>query len=229
MKNNSSKFQVLHLALAALFSALAYVSVLFINVPLMPEFAFLKFDPKDIFIILGSLILSPLYSLLMALVVPLLQFITSGRSGIIGFIMNLLSTVALVLPVSMLYRKKKDFKQLAFALFVAILFMTGIMLLWNYVFTPIFMPELKRATIGTMLLFAILPFNLLKGFIDAVVIVMLYLFLWPLLQKRGILQAADYTENSSSFKERYKLEIGVFAVIFILSVILLTLAFFNII
>lgn len=220
---------VRNLCLASLFSALAYVSVLLIKFPLFPEFSFLKFDPKDIFIIIGALVLSPVHALMMAFVVPVLEFMSSNKSGIIGFIMNLLSSIALVMPVSFIYHKKRNFKALVSGLIVSVLLMTGIMLLWNYVFTPIFMPTISRTAMLALLPAAILPFNLLKGTIDAVIIVFIYLCLWPVLQRRGIVNNNVPVAVKASFFERFKLEIYTFSTLFIISLILLVLAFFNVI
>ena len=62
---------------------------------------------------------------------------------------------------------------LAGGLAVGCAFMTVSMLLWNYIVTPLFM-GVPREVVASMLFTVFLPFNLLKGGINAVII-MLYI------------------------------------------------------
>ena len=51
--------------------------------------------------------------------------------------------------------------------------MTAVMLLWNYAITPMYM-NVPREMIKGMLLPGFMPFNLIKGGINAVITLMLY-------------------------------------------------------
>lgn len=94
------------LTTVAVLSALAYVSTVIIRIPLIPGMEFLKFDPKDMLIIIIGFLVGPLYSIISSLAVSFIEMITVSSTGIIGFIMNVLSTVAFILPATILYRKK---------------------------------------------------------------------------------------------------------------------------
>lgn len=51
--------------------------------------------------------------------------------------------------------------------------MTVLMLLWNYLITPLYM-HTARADVAAMLVPVFLPFNLLKGCLNATITVLLY-------------------------------------------------------
>ena len=58
-------------------------------------------------------------------------------------------------------------------LFGGALLMTVLMLLWNYLITPLYM-HTARADVAAMLVPVFLPFNLLKGCLNATITVLLY-------------------------------------------------------
>ena len=52
--------------------------------------------------------------------------------------------------------------------------LVAVMLLWNYLITPLYMPGFTRADIAAMLPTVFLPFNLVKGGLNMAVILLLY-------------------------------------------------------
>ena len=56
--------------------------------------------------------------------------------GIIGFIMNLLSTAAFIWPATALYKRRHSLRGAVAGLAVGVILMTVLMLLWNYFITP---------------------------------------------------------------------------------------------
>lgn len=155
----------------AMISALALVSALIIKFPLMPSAPFLKFDVKDAVIFVAGFMYGPLAALGVSALAALLQFLLANDSGIIGFFMNLLSTASFVCTASFIYRLGRNRKALILGLIFGALAMTAIMILWNYIITPIFM-GIPRAAIVPMLFTIFLPFNLLKGGINAIIILL---------------------------------------------------------
>ena len=77
----------------AMLSALSYTLMAVGRVPVT---LFLKYDPKDIIITIGGFIFGPLSALLISSVVSLVEMVTLSETGIIGLIMNILSTVCFV-------------------------------------------------------------------------------------------------------------------------------------
>ena len=74
--------------------ALAYAATVFGRVPLI---LFLKYDPKDIIITLGGFVFGPLASLSMAVLVSLAEMLTVSENGILGFLMNVISSCSFAL------------------------------------------------------------------------------------------------------------------------------------
>ena len=71
--------------------ALAYVVMVVGRIPVV---MFLKFDPKDVIIAIGGFIYGPFTAFLISLVVGFIEMCTVSETGIIGFIMNVLGSVA---------------------------------------------------------------------------------------------------------------------------------------
>ncbi len=175
------------IAFLSMLSALAFVSVMFIRLPIMPSAPFLRFDLRDTIIIIGGLIYGPAAGFAVSLIAGLLQFLLISEYGIIGFVMNLLSTVSFVCTASAVYRLNKTKAGLAAGLAIGCAVMTLSMLLWNYIVTPLFM-GVPREVVASMLLTVFLPFNLLKGGINAVIIL---LYIRPLFNTLAALNLYD--------------------------------------
>lgn len=99
--------------------------------------------------------------------------LTISSTGWIGFVMNFLSSAAFAGTAALLYRKKRTQGSAIAGLFGGALLMTVLMLLWNYLITPLYM-HTARADVAAMLVPVFLPFNLLKGCLNATITVLLY-------------------------------------------------------
>ncbi|MBR2404981.1 MAG: ECF transporter S component, partial [Clostridia bacterium] len=74
-------------------------------------------------------------------------------------------------------------------LVVATLVLTALMLLWNYYITPIYM-EIPRSVVVSMLPTVFLPFNLVKGFINSGLILLVYRPVVDTLRRTGLVAAS---------------------------------------
>lgn len=83
------------LTLMAMLCALAFVAVVAIRIPLIPMLPFLEYEPKDIIILTGGFLFGPMSAALISVIVSFVEMFTISSTGIIGLIMNILSTVAL--------------------------------------------------------------------------------------------------------------------------------------
>ena len=163
------------LVLAAMLAAVAYVVMVVGRFPLVPS-DFLRYDPKDVVILLGGCILGPVAALLITAVVSFVEMVTVSTTGPIGFAMNVVSTLAFVLPATVIFRRFRENNDIVAAvagLVCSVAFMTGVMLLWNYALTPIYQ-GFPREAVVPMLWSTFLPFNLLKGGINAAVFLILF-------------------------------------------------------
>jgi len=88
----------------AMLCALAFVAVVAIRIPLIPMLPFLEYEPKDIIILTGGFLFGPMSAALISVIVSFIEMFTISSTGIIGLIMNVLSTVAFVCPAAYLYK-----------------------------------------------------------------------------------------------------------------------------
>lgn len=160
----------------AMLSAIAYALVFVshnLAIPLVPAVSFLSYDPKDIIIVIGGFMFGPMACLVVSLVVSLLEMVTISDTGLYGMVMNVISTCAFACTAALIYKKRRTMAGAVVGIVAGCLLMAGVMLLWNYIITPLYM-GLPRAAVAGMLLPAFLPFNLLKGGINSAVTLLLY-------------------------------------------------------
>ena len=150
--------------------ALAYAATLFGRFPLV---LFLKYDPKDIIIAISGLIFGPLTSFCVALIVSLVEMFTISENGILGFLMNVISSCSFACTAAIIYNKKRKISGAIAGLFYGWGCMVLVMLLWNYLITPIYMGYTREAVVE-LLIPAFLPFNLIKGGLNAAITMILY-------------------------------------------------------
>ncbi len=182
------------LILAALFSALAYLTVYILRIPFVPAVGFLKYEAKDVVIALETLILGPSYGIMTSIVVSLIEMVTISETVYIGALMNFISTTTFVLPVGLMYKYNRTVKTAITGLALGSLLTTATMLLWNYLISPYYM-GVSREVIASLLLPGFLPFNLVKSLINACLTYLLYKPVITTLRKAGLLPKSESNSN----------------------------------
>ena len=182
------KLSTKKLTTIAMLCAIAFVIVAFVRIPVV---LFLKYEPKDVIITIGGFMMGPMASLIISTVVALIEMVTISDTGVIGAVMNLISSCAFCCTAAFIYKKKHTMQGAVIGLASGAVIMTGIMLLWNYLITPIYMGY-PREAVAAMLLPVFLPFNLLKGFLNTGISLLIYK---PVV---GALRKAHLIEMSSS-------------------------------
>lgn len=172
------------LTLMAMFAALAYIIVAVGRIPIS-SVSFLKYDPKDVILVISGFVLGPMPALLVTLVVCLIEMVTVSSTGIIGMIMNVLASASFACIAAAIYRRKHTLRGAAVGLAAGALVMTGMMLLWNYFITPYYMGY-PRAAIAEMLVPVFLPFNLIKGGLNAAIAMLVYKPVSRALKRAGL-------------------------------------------
>ena len=157
----------------AMLTAVAYV-VMYLSKMLPQVLGFLQLDLKDTVICIGGFVFGPLAAAIIAIVVALVEMFTVSDTGIIGFIMNVLATVSFCCTASFVYKKVHSKKGAVLGLALGVVALVAVMLLWNYLITPLYTPGFTRADIAAMLPTVFLPFNLVKGGLNMAVILLLY-------------------------------------------------------
>jgi riboflavin transporter FmnP len=191
------------MAAVAMFAALSFVSVLIAKV--IPNVAgFLSYEPKDAVIVIAGLLYGPLTSVLISVIVSLIEMLTISSTGPYGFLMNVISTCAFAVPAAWYYQKHKTQKDAVIGLCFGVITMVVAMLLWNYIITPFYM-GVSRETVAGMLMSVFLPFNLVKGGINAGLTLLLYKPVVGALRKAGLAQPSSTGSDKRVFNPGFTL------------------------
>lgn len=175
----------------AMLTAIAYVLVCTIRIPVV---LFLKYEPKDVVITIGGFLLGPMAAMISSTVVSLIEMVTISDTGPIGAIMNFLSTCSFACLASWVYRRKHTLKGAVAGLAFGTVVMTMLMLLWNYLITPLYM-GVAREDVAGLLLPAFLPFNLLKAGLNSAITLLLYKPLVTGLRKAGLVSPSGSSSS----------------------------------
>ena len=188
MSNYSkSTTNVQKLSIMGMLCAVAFVSTMLMHsIPVMPSAPYLSLDPKDAIIAIGGFIFGPVAALIMTVVVCLVEMVTISSTGVIGLVMNVLSTGVFVTVSTIMYYRKPKIKNAVIGLIIGVISMTAMMILWNYLITPIY-TGMDRGIIVPMLPSVFLPFNLLKGTINSALTLFLYKSVVTVLRKAKLL------------------------------------------
>ncbi len=184
------------LALAGMFAALAFtvaalcnvVPISLVGVP--PLSSFLHYDGKDVIIALCGFILGPVYALAVSLIVAIIEMAIS-HTGIIGALMNFLSSAIFACTAALVYKHKKDFYGAVIGLLSASVLTTLFMCGWNYIITPLYPPYMPRETIAKLILPGFLPFNLIKSLINSGITLIVYKPITTALRSAKLLESKN--------------------------------------
>ncbi len=166
----------------AMLAALAYLIMVVGRIPMV---LFLSYDPKDVIIAIGGFIFGPLEAFIISFIVSLIEMFTVSDTGVIGAIMNLVSTCSFACTAAIIYKKNHTLKGAVIGLLCGLAAMVVVMLLWNYLLTPIYMGY-PREAVAAMLPTTFLPFNLIKGGLNAAITMLLYKPVVTTLRKAGL-------------------------------------------
>lgn len=150
----------------ALISCLAYLVTFVFKIPVQ----FLSYEIKDVVITIGAIYLGGVYGIIITFVVSIIEMITISDSGIIGFFMNFLSTISYIIPIMFMYNKNKSMLK---GIILGTISMSVVMLIFNIFITPLYLGVPLKETVG-LLFTLITPFNLIKGALNGIIILILY-------------------------------------------------------
>lgn len=191
------KLNVKNMVLLAMLSAVAYL-LSFLKTPLIPAAPFLSYEPMDVAITIGGFLFGPLAALAISLVAATIEALTIGDTGIIGFLMNLLSSACFSCTAAYLYKRKHSVGGAVWGLLLGSVAMIAVMLLWNWLITPLYM-GVSRPVVVSMLIPIFLPFNALKAGFNSALTLMLYKPLVSALRKTGLIPKASHKSTSAKW------------------------------
>lgn len=230
-KSGAQHDRVRYMVMLAMFMAMTYVTMLLIRVKVPP---FLTLDVKDTVTTLCGLFLGPLAALIISVAIPLLEFFISD-TGFYGLIMNILGSVTFTVTVSLFYKWKKSIFGAVMGLVTGAVLMTGVMLLANLLITPYYLVLMMHLEMGvakgmvrSLLAPTLLPFNLLKGFLNVGLVLLLYKPLSRALHKIGVFKTrttqAEQADRPSTAKSGFlttSVVVSVCAILLIVAAVVL--------
>lgn len=178
----------------AMFCAIAYVAMFTIRIPVV---LFLKYEPKDIIIAIGGFVMGPMAAFTVSFTVGLIEMFTVSDTGVIGFVMNVLSSCSFACVAALVYKHMKNIRGAVAGLIVGTVTMVAVMLLWNYLITPLYM-NVPRSEVVKLLVPAILPFNALKGFLNSAITFLIYKPVVGALRRTKLIESTGNRGKSSA-------------------------------
>ena len=177
----------------AMLTAIAYIVMLLSK--LMPSVMFLDFDFKDVVICIGGFTFGPMAAAIISILVAFIEMITISTTGVIGFIMNALATCAFCCTASFIYKKLHTKKGAVLGLGLGVVCLVVVMLLWNYLITPLYMTGYSRADVAGLLPTLFLPFNLAKGGMNMAATLLLYPPVVSAMRRAGVVPSSQSTQE----------------------------------
>ncbi len=179
------------IAAIGIFSAIAAVLMLF-EIPVIFAPSFYKFDFSELPVLIGAFAYGPMAGVLIEFIKILLKLMIKGTStAFVGELANFIVGCALVLPASVIYYVNKTKRTAIIGSVTGTLVMTVVGSLFNGVYLlPKFaqmygMPldaivamgtaiNSRVTSVSTLVLFAVVPLNLIKGGVVSLITMLIY-------------------------------------------------------
>ena len=180
-------------------AAMSFI-LMFVQFPIPVAPPFMKVDLADVPALIGGFSMGPIYGVLIQLIKNILNLSKTSTYGV-GEISNFVVGGLFVFVSSSIYKKNKTKKNATIAMICGMLIMTLAATLSNaFVIFPLYGKAMgvdMNAFVAiahktnslvksyfTMMIFAIVPFNLIKGFIEILVTKLLYKHVSSILHDR---------------------------------------------
>ena len=180
-------------------SAIAIILMQF-EVPLPFAPPFYKIDFSEIPVLIGCFVMGPFAGAIVELIKVVLNVVISGTTtGGVGDIANFLIGCAMCVPAGMIYKKYHTRKSALAGMAVGTVFMTVIGCILNaYVLLPVYAKAFEMpidalvamgtavnhsiTSLSTFVIFAVAPFNLLKGGLVSFIVFLIYKKICPIFK-----------------------------------------------
>jgi hypothetical membrane protein len=153
----------------ALFVALS-MAVSFIEFPLIPDLSYLKYDPSGIVCLVAGFAYGPAA----AAIVSILGFAPHLFTNPLGTVMAVLVSLGASVTAAIVYKKMHTRKGAIIALLLGSVVAIALAIAGNLVITPLYSPKITVATVASLIIPALLPFNIIKLALHVVVTMLVY-------------------------------------------------------
>lgn len=174
---HSATFSIRQVVIMSLFAGISFL-LMFISFPILPFVSYLKVDFSDIPILLGMIMFGPAGGILIAAIKSLLYWLLTGVdvANLIGIVASFISSMSLLLPIAAVLKHtqgKKLWTRLIWSILAGTISLSVVMGLLNYfILTPLYISVLGMKItmpLAKLVLFGVVPFNLIKGVLVGVV------------------------------------------------------------
>lgn len=197
---NRNVLSLRNIAKIAILAALASL-IMAIRFPLPFAPNFLDFDLAEVPALIGAFAMGPIQGLIIVVLKIFIKFITQGTSTAgVGELSNIIVNGTLVLVAGYYYRHNRTFKGAIIAMILAVISMSIVATLSNYFFIFPFYAKMLDLPLEafvdmskavnpfvnsymTVMLFTVLPFNLIKGIVTSIVTTLIYPHISPILKR----------------------------------------------
>ena len=189
-----TKTDIKKISITAVLCALAYLCMFVFKF----KVSFLTFDFKDAVLAVISFLYGPLYGVLSALIVALTEFVTVSDTGVYGLLMNFISSASFAGTCGLIYKYRRKISGAVMGCVFAVFVMTSFMLIANILITPFYMYA-PRQTVIEMIPTLLLPFNLLKGIMNAAITVIIYKPITSALKRTKLVASSGKSTDRKKF------------------------------
>lgn len=194
-----NRTKVRSIAQIGMLGAIATVLMLF-EIPLPFAPAFYKIDFSEVPVLVGCFVMGPLAGAAIEFIKIMLNFAINGTmTAGVGELANFLIGCALVVPAGLIYRRKRTRKGAIAGMAAGTVFMAFVGCFLNaYILLPAYAKAFEMpidALVGmgnavngnitdlfTFVMFAVAPFNLLKGVLVSLIVLLIYKKISPIFK-----------------------------------------------
>lgn len=172
----------------AFLSVVAYI-LMILEIPVFFFPAFLKIDLSDIPALVAGFALGPVGGIFVQLIKNILHLLTKTDTGGVGELANFIIGISLVIPAAISYKVSRTKRSAVLGMILGIAVMAMVGALANYfILLPFYAKVMPLEQIiawsasanaainslETLILYAVIPFNLLKGIIVVAITAVIY-------------------------------------------------------
>ena len=196
--NTSTMIRTKDMTKVAMLSVIGFV-LMYFQLPLtFVAPPFMKLDISDLPVLMGAFTMGPVYGIIIAALKNLMHIIFKGTmTAGVGELSNFIISSTFAVISSYIYRKHRSYKGAVLSMTVGVVAMTILAMTSNYfVVFPLYgkvMPMEAIIAMGsaitpkitglfTMMIYSVLPFNLIKGFTTSAVMMLVYKKISPLFK-----------------------------------------------
>ena len=196
--NTSTMIRTKDMTKVAMLSVIGFV-LMYFQLPLtFVAPPFMKLDISDLPVLMGAFTMGPVYGIIIAALKNLMHIIFKGTmTAGVGELSNFIISSTFAVISSYIYRKHRTYKGAVLSMTVGVVAMTILAMASNYfVVFPLYgkvMPMDAIIAMGsaitpkitglfTMMIYSVLPFNLIKGFTTSAVMMLVYKKISPLFK-----------------------------------------------